>query len=266
MGYLNFDEPFKSLTHQGLILGPDGLKMSKSKGNTINPDHYIEQYGADVFRMYLMFGFAYTEGGAWSDDGIKSVSRFVERIERTLDTARELISTAKDVKTTIDKPEKELNYWRHNSIKNVIADGEKMQFNTCIARMMEYTNAIAKYVTEKTINTTFLKETVDDFVRLLAPFAPHFSEEQWNLLGNTYSVFNESLPKFDPSALIKDEVEIAVQLNGKVKAKINIASSLTEDQIKEAALNDEHVKTAIGDKTVVKVIVIKGRLVNIVVK
>ena len=266
MGYLNFDEPFKSLTHQGLILGPDGLKMSKSKGNTINPDHYIEQYGADVFRMYLMFGFAYTEGGAWSDDGIKSVSRFVERIERTLDTARELISTAKDVKTTIDKPEKELNYWRHNSIKNVIADGEKMQFNTCIARMMEYTNAIAKYVTEKTINTTFLKETVDDFVRLLAPFAPHFSEEQWNLLGNTYSVFNESLPKFDPSALIKDEVEIAVQLNGKVKAKINIASSLTEDQIKEIALNDEHVKTAIGDKTVVKVIVIKGRLVNIVVK
>ena len=266
MGYLNFDEPFKSLTHQGLILGPDGLKMSKSKGNTINPDHYIEQYGADVFRMYLMFGFAYTEGGAWSDDGIKSVSRFVERIERTLDTARELISTAKDVKTTIDKPEKELNYWRHNSIKNVIADGEKMQFNTCIARMMEYTNAIAKYVTEKTINTTFLKETVDDFVRLLAPFAPHFSEEQWNLLGNTYSVFNESLPKFDPSALIKDEVEIAVQLNGKVKAKINIASSLTEDQIKETALNDEHVKTAIGDKTVVKVIVIKGRLVNIVVK
>ena len=141
-----------------------------------------------------------------------------------------------------------------------------MQFNTCIARMMEYTNAIAKYVTEKTINTTFLKETVDDFVRLLAPFAPHFSEEQWNLLGNTYSVFNESLPKFDPSALIKDEVEIAVQLNGKVKAKINIASSLTEDQIKETALNDEHVKTAIGDKTVVKVIVIKGRLVNIVVK
>ena len=266
MGYLNFDEPFKSLTHQGLILGPDGLKMSKSKGNTINPDHYIEQYGADVFRMYLMFGFAYTEGGAWSDDGIKSVSRFVERIERTLDTARELISTAKDVKTTIDKPEKELNYWRHNSIKNVIADGEKMQFNTCIARMMEYTNAIAKYVTEKTINTTFLKETVDDFVRLLAPFAPHFSEEQWNLLGNTYSIFNESLPKFDPSALIKDEVEIAVQLNGKVKAKINIASSLTEDQIKETALNDEHVKTAIGDKTVVKVIVIKGRLVNIVVK
>ena len=266
MGYLNFDEPFKSLTHQGLILGPDGLKMSKSKGNTINPDHYIEQYGADVFRMYLMFGFAYTEGGAWSDDGIKSVSKFVERIERTLDTARELISTAKEVKTTMDKPEKELNYWRHNSIKNVVADGEKMQFNTCIARMMEFTNALAKYLNEKTINTEFLKATIDDFVKLLAPFAPHFSEEQWSLLGNTYSVFNQSLPEFDPAALIKDEVEIAVQLNGKVKAKINIASNLTEDQIKETALNDEHVKAAIGEKTVVKVIVIKGRLVNIVVK
>ena len=98
MGYLNFDEPFKSLTHQGLILGPDGLKMSKSKGNTISPDDYIKEYGADVFRMYLMFGFGYVEGGAWSDDGIKSVNRFVERIERTLDTAREAISKVKTIK------------------------------------------------------------------------------------------------------------------------------------------------------------------------
>ena len=129
MGYLNFDEPFLSLTHQGLILGPDGQKMSKSKGNTISPDDYISQYGSDVFRLYLMFGFAYEEGGAWSDDGIKSIARFVDRAERLLDNAIEAIK-AGGSKTTIDKAEKELNYWRHNAIKGVTEDAEKLQFNT----------------------------------------------------------------------------------------------------------------------------------------
>ena len=194
MGYLNFDEPFTSLTHQGLILGPDGLKMSKSKGNTISPDDYIKEYGADVFRMYLMFGFAYTEGGAWSDDGIKSVNRFVERIERIIDTAREAISKGENNKTTMDKAEKELNYWRHNTIKSVTDDTDKLQFNTAIARMMEFINALSKYTQEKEMNLDFLKDVVSDYLRLLAPFAPHFSEEQWNLLGNSYSIFNEAWP------------------------------------------------------------------------
>ena len=221
MGYLNFDEPFKSLTHQGLILGPDGLKMSKSKGNTISPDDYIKEYGADVFRMYLMFGFGYVEGGAWSDDGIKSVHKFVERIERALDTAREAIAKGKNNKTTIDKVEKELNFWRHNTIKSVTKDAEILQFNTAIARMMEFVNALTKYTKEAQMNLEFLKDVLDDYVRLLAPFAPHFSEEQWSLLGNTYSVFNEEWPKYDEKALVKDEVEIAIQINGKVKRKIS---------------------------------------------
>ena len=235
MGYLNFDEPFTSLTHQGLILGPDGLKMSKSKGNTISPDDYIKEYGADVFRMYLMFGFAYTEGGAWSDDGIKSVNRFVERIERIIDTAREAISKGENNKTTMDKAEKELNYWRHNTIKSVTDDTDKLQFNTAIARMMEFINALSKYTQEKEMNLDFLKDVVYDYLRLLAPFAPHFSEEQWNLLGNSYSIFNEAWPKFDPKALVKDEVEIAIQVNGKIKNKIMVSSDLDEEGIKAAA-------------------------------
>ena len=236
MGYLNFDEPFTSLTHQGLILGPDGLKMSKSKGNTISPDDYIKEYGADVFRMYLMFGFAYTEGGAWSDDGIKSVNRFVERIERIIDTAREAISKGENNKTTMDKAEKELNYWRHNTIKSVTDDTDKLQFNTAIARMMEFINALSKYTQEKEMNLDFLKDVVSDYLRLLAPFAPHFSEEQWSLLGNSYSIFNEAWPKFDPKALVKDEVEIAIQVNGKIKNKIMVSSDLDEEGIKAAAL------------------------------
>ncbi|EOU1700525.1 leucine--tRNA ligase [Clostridium perfringens] len=266
MGYLNFNEPFTSLTHQGLILGPDGLKMSKSKGNTISPDDYIKEYGADVFRMYLMFGFAYTEGGAWSDDGIKSVNRFVERIERIIDTAREAISKGENNKTTMDKAEKELNYWRHNTIKSVTDDTDKLQFNTAIARMMEFINALSKYTQEKEMNLDFLKDVVSDYLRLLAPFAPHFSEEQWSLLGNSYSIFNEAWPKFDPKALVKDEVEIAIQVNGKIKNKIMVSSDLDEEGIKAAALADEKIIASTEGKTVVKVIVIKGRLVNIVVK
>lgn len=266
MGYLNFDEPFLSLTHQGLILGPDGLKMSKSKGNTISPDSYINEYGADVFRMYLMFGFAYTEGGAWSDDGVKSVARFIERIERTIDATSTEINSNNSSKNTLDKPEKELNFWRHNSIKGVTEDGNKMQFNTAIARMMEFVNALSKYLQEDNKNLSFLDEVIKDFVRLIAPFAPHFAEEEWRTLGMNSSVFNESFPKFDEKALIKDEVEIAIQINGKIKSKINISSSLNEDEIKDFALDDEVIKDSIKDKNIIKVIVIKGRLVNIVVK
>jgi leucyl-tRNA synthetase len=266
MGYLNFDEPFLSLRHQGLILGPDGLKMSKSKGNTISPDDYIKEFGSDVFRMYLMFGFDYTEGGAWSDDGVKSIGRFVDRIERILDSCREEINNPKNNKTTLDKAEKELNYMRHHAIKAVSEDTAKFQFNTSIARLMEFTNALSKYAGEDIKNSSFLKETILDFIKLIAPFAPHFAEEQWELSGMSYSVFNENWPTFDSKALIKDEVEIAIQVNGKIKAKVNIATGLTEDQIKEAALDNDDIKASIEGKEVKKVIVVKGRLVNIVVK
>ncbi|WP_252237920.1 leucine--tRNA ligase [Clostridium sp. VAP51] len=266
MGYLKFDEPFLSLTHQGLILGPDGLKMSKSKGNTISPDDYIKEFGADVFRMYLMFGFAYVEGGAWSDDGVKSVARFVDRIERTLESCRDIINASENIKTTIDSEEKDLNFWRHTAIKGVSEDAEKMQFNTAIARLMEFTNAIHKYIQADTKNPTFLKETVVDFLKLLAPFAPHFTEEHWNLLGHNSTIFNEKWPEFNPAALVKDEVEIAIQVNGKIKAKIMIPSNLDEEGIKKSSLENETIKANTEGKNIIKVIVIKGRLVNIVVK
>lgn len=270
MGYLNFDEPFLSLTHQGLILGPDGQKMSKSKGNTISPDDYITQYGSDVFRLYLMFGFAYEEGGAWSDDGIKSMARFVDRAERLLDNAIEAIK-AGGSKTAIDKAEKELNYWRHNAIKGVTEDADKLQFNTAIARMMEFTNALSKYLAVDDKNTSFLKESIEDYIKLIAPFAPHFSEEMWNSLNpsedsKAYSIFNKNWPVFDPSALVKDEIEIAIQVNGKIKNKIMIAADLSEEEIKTASLEDPSIKAVTEGKTIVKVIVIKGRLVNIVIK
>jgi leucyl-tRNA synthetase len=131
---LGFDEPFKSLVHQGTILGADGQKMSKSRGNTISPDSYVSQYGSDVFRLYLAFGFAYTEGGPWSDDGVRAIAKFVSRIDRLVDDYRETPAGRWQIGTD---SERELQYARHHAIKAVTIDAEKFQFNTSVSRMME---------------------------------------------------------------------------------------------------------------------------------
>ncbi|MGI6623003.1 MAG: leucine--tRNA ligase [Acetivibrionales bacterium] len=264
MGYLNFDEPFLSLVHQGTILGADGQKMSKSRGNTVMPDKYIEMYGSDIFRMYLAFGFAYIEGGPWSDDGIKAMDRFTGRIERFIE---KLVSErGKASADNMGADEKELNYIRNYAIKNVTADTEQFQFNTSIARIMELVNAMYKYDTLENKNRTLLEDTTVDLLKLLAPFAPHFTEEMWEMLGNTTSIFNEPWPVHDDKALIKDEVELAVQFNGQIKYRINVPSDADNKAIEELAVNDERSKPYLKDKTIVKVIVVKNRLVNIVVK
>ena len=265
MGFLSFDEPFKSLTHQGLILGPDGHKMSKSKGNTISPDEYIDQYGADVFRMYLMFGFSYADGGAWSDEGIRSIARFVDRVERNFHNIKDILQSSSNT-NEMRAEDKDLLFWNANTIKGVSEDAEKMQFNTAIARMMELTNTLTKYIPLKQHNHKVLEKVNADFIRILAPFAPHFGEEIWHLFGNSSSVFNETWPTFDENALIKDEVEIAIQVNGKIKERIMIPTSASDDEISKLALANETIQKETEGKTVIKVIVIKGRLVNIVVK
>lgn len=265
LGYLNFDEPFKSLVHQGTILGPDGNKMSKSKGNVISPDDYISVYGSDVFRLYLMFGFAYIEGGPWNDDGIKAISRFLSRIERLVERLEEI--KASENKSSMDKGEKELNFVRNFAIKGVSEDAEKFQFNTSISRLMELVNALYKYDQEvENKNYDFLKEVIDDLLKLLAPFAPHFAEEMWEKMGNGYSIFNQSWPSYDEKAMVRDMVEMAIQVNGKVRGKIEVSSSADEKEIEKTALEDEKVQGYIEGKEVKKVIVIKGRLINIVVK
>ena len=168
MGYLDFDEPFKSLVHQGVILGPDGNRMSKSRGNVISPDDYVKEYGSDIFRMYLMFGFSYTEGGPWNDGGIKSVAKFLERVEKIATT---VLQYKNNKVTTFDKEEKELNYVRHYTIKNVDKDLNIFSFNTAIARLMEYVSALYKYnaLDDSVKNVTFLKECINDLILLLAP-------------------------------------------------------------------------------------------------
>ncbi|QSZ27730.1 leucine--tRNA ligase [Aceticella autotrophica] len=264
LGYLNFDEPFKSLIHQGIILGPDGNKMSKSKGNTISPDEYIDEYGSDVFRMYLMFGFAFTEGGPWNDDGIKAIHRFILRVERLINSFLE--SKNNESKEKFDKDEKELNFARHFAIKGVTEDAEKFQFNTSIARLMELVNALYKYDTNvKLKNLKLYEDVIKDLMRLLSPFAPHFSEEMWEKLGYEYSVFNQKWPQYDEKALLRDVIEIAIQINGKVRGRLEVMSNADEKEIEATALSNDNVKSYIEGKKIKKVIVIKNRLVNIVV-
>ena len=261
MGYLDFSEPFKSLVHQGVILGPDGNRMSKSRGNVISPDDYVKTYGSDIFRLYLMFGFAYTEGGPWNDGGIKSIAKFLDRIEKL---ALSLIGQ-KSKNTNFGKDEKELNYARNYAIKLVDRDFEVFSFNTAIARLMEFLTALTKYDALENKNVDFIKECFSDFIKLLAPCAPHFSEEIWQMLGNKKSIFLASYPTFDEKALVKDEVEIAVQLNSKMKTKMVISSDLSEEDIKKAVLENEVIAPLVEGKQVKKVIVIKGRLVNVIV-
>ena len=258
MGYLNFDEPFLSLVHQGTILGSDGNKMSKSRGNVVSPDDSISKYGADVFRVYLMFGFSYVEGGPWNDNGLDSIGRFFDRVERTVGKCYEMDFEQKPM----GKAEKELNYVRNNTIKSVSADLETFSFNTALARIMEYVNALYAYETEVPVKNAFFKDCIKDLVLLLAPFAPHFAEELWERLGQPYSVFNQAYPVFDPKALVRDEVELAVQINSKLRARITVAASASKEEIEAAAL--EAVGGQLGEAKPKKIIMVPGRLVNII--
>lgn len=265
MGYLEFDEPFLSLVHQGVILGPDGEKMSKSRGNVVSPDKYISESGSDVFRLYLCFGFNYIEGGPWSDDGTKAIIRFLGRAERMVERVLEL--RGQRSKDEVSKDEKELNYVRHTAIKTVSRDAEIFQFNTSIAKIMELLNALYKYdqdVEDK--NIPYFEGVLKDLLKLLAPFAPHFTEEMWAELGDEYSVFNQKWPLWDENALIKDNVELAIQINGKVKGRIEVPSAASEKEIEDMTMESSETKALLSGKKVVKVIVIKNRLVNIVVR
>lgn len=264
MGYLSFDEPFKSLVHQGIILGPDGNRMSKSKGNVVSPDDYVSKYGSDVFRLYLMFGFSYIEGGPWNDEGIKSINKFLDRIERILLKIKDLSDNGNSV---MGNAEKELNYSLNYTIKNVTENLEVFSFNTAIARIMELINALYKYDNDvKDYNKSFLLDLSNKLVALIAPFVPHFAEEMNELLGNSYSIFNKEYPKYDPQALVKDTLELAVQINSKVKGKILVSSSTTNSEIEDIVKSSDFVLKAIDDiSKIKKIIIIPKRIVNIVI-
>ncbi len=259
MGYLNFDEPFSALVHQGMILGPDGQKMSKSKGNTVNPDVYVDKYGADVVRLFFEFAFSYTDGGPWSDAGIESMARYVKRVEALLEKA----NTLSDSGSEIGKREKDLDFARNSTIKAITKDLEIMQFNTSLARMMEFLNALNDYV-QGPVNKAFLDECLKTYVVLLSPFAPHLGEELWEQLGQTYSVYNQPWPVVDENALVKNEMVIVIQTNGKLRGQFEIEKTADKDTI--IATAKDKIKDFLAGKEIIKEIYVPGKLVNLVIR
>ncbi|MBP5242928.1 MAG: class I tRNA ligase family protein, partial [Clostridia bacterium] len=201
--------------------------------------------------------------GPWSDDGIRSVSKFMERIERIV----EKTATMSKTNGNMGKDEKELDYARNYAIKQITRDMEAFSFNTCVARLMELTNAVYKYEALPEKNEGFFRSVIEDLVKLIAPAAPAFAEELWEKLGHTdnFSIFNESYPVCNEAALVKNEVEYAVQVNSRIKCKMMIESGLTNEQIQAAACANAEIAPLLEGKTVKKCIIVPGRLINLII-
>lgn len=263
MGYLDFDEPFKKLVHQGMILGSDGNKMSKSKGNTVSPDKYIDEFGSDAFRMYLMFGFSFTEGGPWKDEGIKAINKYLSRI----DTLSERILSKKDSgEDAIREAEETLIQIKNRTIKMMEKDINNFQFNTAIARSMEFLNEIAKYEKNPDNNNNkILKESMETFIKLISPLAPHFAEEIWEKLGHKESVHKEKWPKYDKDKIEGEKIEIPVQVNGKIRTRLLINAKATQDEIQEMVKNNPVIVQVLEEYSIKKEFYVPGRIYSLVV-
>jgi leucyl-tRNA synthetase len=267
MGLLKFDEPFSKLIHQGVIKGPDGQRMSKSRGNVINPEQYLDKYGSDIFRCYLMFGFDFQDGGPWDDSGIAALDKFINRLWRLVEDNRQILIHETNSDRFLE-PEQELNTVMHNSIKGATADIERFHFNTALSRIMELVNGLYHYLQNVEAagqNTALLKKAIKNLVLLLAPFAPHLSEELWEMCGEKPSIFNQAWPVFDPAALIKEEITWVIQINGKIRERISAAIDLSQEQAREIATTSGRMPELLAGKKIQKVIVVPKKLINLVV-
>ncbi|OOC45324.1 leucine--tRNA ligase [Thermosipho sp. 1074] len=268
LGYLDFEEPFENLFTQGMIY-KDGWKMSKSKGNVVSPDEMIKKYGADTLRTYILFMAPPEKDAEWSDAGIEGVNRFLKRLWNNVYS---ILPKIKDVKAENiqlkDKSEKDLRRKLHRIIKKITEDIEGgFKFNTAIAGLMELNNSLSEYLNKsRELNLPLLRELVEKLTLILSPFAPHMAEEIWHDLGNETLIVNEKWPSYDESALQVDEVTIIIQINGKVRGKILAKVDTNEEDIKKLAFENPKISSYLKGKDVVKVIYVKNKLLNIVVK
>jgi len=261
MGVVEFDEPMVRLFNQGQILGPDGQRMSKSRGNVVAPDDQVEKWGADTFRGYLMFLGPWDQGGPYDPAGISGVSRWLHRVWNVV---------LGDVETAAkpDAPDtRELRRWTHRTVEKVTEDIAEFRFNTMIAAMMELTNHLTRLrESGAAVDATAWDEARSSLVLLLAPSAPHIAEELWERLGKPYSVHTQQWPASDPALTVEAEVEVAVQVNGKVRARLMLPTDAPEAAARERALADPAVRPHVAGKEVVRVIYVPNRLLNVVVR
>lgn len=265
LGWTNHVEPFKNLLTQGMVL-MDGSKMSKSKGNTVSPVELVENYGADTARLFILFAAPPERDLEWSEQGVEGCFKFLNRVYRLVDELAPVTKLDHEF-GNLTKADKDMRAKTNNTLKKVTEDlNDRFGFNTAIAALMELINDLYKYKELDDRNDAVIKEAIEAVVVILAPFAPHLGEELWLMIGKEASVFDIAWPEYDKSAIQLDEVEIIVQVNGKVRNKINAPVGIDQEAMKDIALNDEKIKEFIEDKDVVKVIAIPSKLVNIVVK
>ncbi len=266
-GLVDIDEPFERLLTQGMVI-KDGAKMSKSKGNVVAPGDIINEFGADTARLFILFAAPPERDLEWSDQGVEGAFRFLSRVWRLVAQYEGIIKGAGAYDAaSLTKEEKELRRILHHTIKKVTEDIDKRyNFNTAISAVMELVNAVYAIKDANAMNGGLMKEVVSALLRLLAPFAPHMTEELWAQLGEEGSIHKSAWPTFDESALVQDEVEVVFQINGKVRDKVLLPATATKEEMETLALAQPRVQGFIGDKQVVKVICVPKKLVNIVVK
>jgi leucyl-tRNA synthetase len=247
LGHVPFDTPFPRFRAHGLII-KDGAKMSKSRGNVVVPDAYIERWGADTFRMYLMFLGPFQEGGDFRDEGITGIRRFLERV---WSMTHQVADTRAALPPAVERK-------LHQTIKKVTADTETLSYNTAIAAMMEYVNTVRE-------GDAASRESLEPLVVLLAPYAPHLAEELWAVLGHPESVTAARWPAFDEERVQADDVELVVQVNGKVRGRLTAPRGIEEPEAVARAMADEAVQRFVNGQPLRKVVYVPDRLVNLVV-
>ncbi|MDC0407805.1 leucine--tRNA ligase [Candidatus Thioglobus sp.] len=268
-GLIKHDEPFKNLLTQGMVL-KDGAKMSKSKGNTVDPAEMIEKYGADTVRLFILFAAPPTQDLEWSDSGLEGSYRFVNKVYRL---AEGYFSDSKSYATesldinTLNKEQKQIRQKTHQTLAKITDDIKRRHsFNTAIAAMMELTNMLSKFKQTDGQSMALRLESLDIILRALSPITPHLCHHLWQQLGHQTAIINEPWPEVDNKALEQDEVQIIVQVNGKLRAKLMLDADTDKAQVEVQALADENVVKFTSGKTIVKVIVVPNKLVNIVIK
>jgi leucyl-tRNA synthetase len=259
MGLVDFDEPMLVLRNQGIILGEDGEKMSKSRGNVVSPDELIAEYGADTVRGYLMFGWRWDQGGPWDPQGIQGVYRWLHRVWTLV------LEPGDGSGDPVEAQIADLQRATHQTIRSVTDDLESFSFNTAIARMMEFTNTLQKAKRTSVYNTTAWDEAIETLLLLLAPSCPHISEELWERIGRPYSIHQQPWPEHDPGLAAEEMITLVVQVNGRLRARLEVPADITGEEAKKAALADENVQRHIEGKERKRLVYVPGRLVNVVV-
>ncbi|WP_150465117.1 leucine--tRNA ligase [Francisella sp. SYW-2] len=262
-GLITSNEPFKNLLTQGMVL-KDGAKMSKSKGNTVDPQELIDKYGADTVRLFSMFAAPPEQSLEWSETGVDGANKFLRKVYNYACTNKEILAKNVTIDTgALSKNDKKARYEIYANLKQAIFDFEKSQFNTVVSACMKILNTLNNY---DNLSDSVKSEGFSILLRILSPFTPHICHYLWQEIGLGDDILHTKFPIVDDKALEKDEFLLIVQINGKVKAKLELDASLTKDQVEQEVLDDEHIKTFIENKQIIKVIYVPQKLINIVVK